>query len=218
VLWLFLCVSLALSTFRLYAGIAVITWILMELEGWKNGKGKVRKGRQERMRIASLVLLCIAALAVFIVIGQGIITASHEEWRLSPLQTLQHRLAFTGMVFDDVVQLSFPIGHSFGASLLTEPTEYTCSLLYASVSEPGCRVTSTSFGEAMLNFGLPGVLLVGWFAGAVIACARKADYKIYAILLATLIATLDVGINALVLMELAYLGWMAVLSGGRKKN
>jgi hypothetical protein len=216
-LWLFLVISLALSTFRLYAGIALITWLLIEVKGWKSGSVSARKRKFAKLHLPALVILCAAALFGFILIGHGIITASHQQWKLDPLRTFEHRLAFTAMVFDDVVQISFPFGHSFGASLSMEPTEYTCRLLYGNEG-PGCRVTSTSFGEAMLNFGLPGVFLIAWFAGAVLACTRKENYKIYAILLATLIATIDVGINAMVLMELAYLGWLAVIIAESEKK
>ena len=113
--------------------------------------------------------------------------------------------------FDDIVQLSFPLGFTYGGSLTMESTEYISRTLYGY----DARITATSFGEAMLNFGILGVFLVAWWNGTVLANLRKVDYKLYAILMAVLISTLDVGINVIVVIGLIYLGWLRVIKNGK---
>ncbi len=195
-LWMFLVLSLALSTFRLYMGIAFITWVLLELREKRN------------MRNLSAIAIAAAVVcAIFVLTGYSLMSWNHTTWNLDPMRTLEHRLAFTMTVFDDIVNISFPWGHTFGASLTMESTEFTCRLLYGYDD----RITSTAFGESMLNFGLIGIFLVSWWLGAVLENLYRKDYRLYAILTAMLIATLDVGINILVILCFIYLGWLRVI-------
>jgi hypothetical protein len=201
-LWMFVILSLALSTFRLYMGIAFITWLLLEL----------RDRKLDALRTSSMIAGTVLVVMLFIIIGYLMMAGDHSTWYLGPLKTMEHRLAFTMSVFDDVVQLSMPWGYVYGGSLTMESTEYTCSLVYGYE----CRITSTAFGEAMLNFGIIGVFLVAWWAGAVLGNLHRKDYALYAVLMAILIATLDVGINVFVLIGLTYLGWLRVIKGEEK--
>ncbi len=203
-LWLLLLATLAASTFRLYVGIAFVAWALMEIRQ-KDGS------RKDMLKAAGLLTCGAAVFLSFIWIGHLLMAGNHTGWGLSPMQTLEHRLAFTTSVFDDIVHLSFPWGYTFGGSLSMESTEYTCRLLYGYDD----RITSTTFGEAMLNFGLIGVLLTGWAAGAVLGNLHRRDYALYALLLATLISTLDVGINVFIVIEFIFLGWLRLVDEWR---
>ncbi len=203
-LWLFLILSLALSTFRLYMGIAFLAWLLLE----------IRDRKLDMLRLSSLLAGAVLVAMISIFIGYSITAGEHMTWQLDPLKTIQYRFAFTMSVFDDIVRLSMPWGHTYGASLTMESTEYMCRLLYGYEG----RITATSFGEAMLNFGLIGVLLTAWWAGAVLGNLHRRDYALYAVLMAILIATLDVGINVFVIIGLTYLGWMRVIRHGDGKS
>jgi len=198
-LWAVLILSAFASTFRIYAGIAFIAW--MVLEAGRKGKGwPGRKG-------VAAAAVCVALFATaFAAVGYMSMAGSYGSWSPDPLRTLEYRLAFTLSVFDDVTSISFPFGHSFGRSLTMEATEYNCRIMY------GCtgRITSTAFGEAMLDFGLPGVFLAAWWAGAVLGRVRRKDAVVHAMLLASLICAVDVGINIFLVLEFIYLGWMRV--------
>ncbi len=196
-MWLFLIITLSLSTFRLYVGIAFFTWILLEV------KNREKRG-MEIAKTAALVSCGAFVLVSFMFIGHLLMTTDYSTWQLDPTQTVSYRLAFTMGVFDDIVQLAFPYGYTFGHTITMESTEYVCRLLYGYDE----RITSTTFGEAMLNFGVLGVILTGWFAGAVLTNVHRKDYVLYALLMATMIATLDVGINIFVMLEFIYLGWL----------
>jgi len=207
-LWLFLLITLSLSTFRLYVGIAFFTWILLEV------KNREKRG-MEIAKAAALVSCGAFVIVSFIFIGHMLMTADYAAWSLDPTQTVSYRLAFTMSVFDDIVRLAFPYGYTFGHTITMESTEYVCRLLYGYEE----RITSTTFGEAMLNFGVPGVIFTGWILGAVVANVRRRDYRLYALLMATLLATLDVGVNVLVMIEFMYLGWLrAAARAGNAKT
>ncbi len=197
-LWLFLFVSLSLSTFRLYLGIALVTWILLELNDKKTLKNT---------KLLSIGIVTAAVFFVFVITGHSLMSGEYPAWQLDPLKTAEHRLAFTMSVFDDIVNLAMPYGHTFGATLSMESTEFMCRYLYGYE----CRITSTSFGESMLNFGIIGVFIVAWWCGTVLGNLRKKDYKLYAILMAMLISTLDVGINIIMIIGFIYLGWVRVI-------
>ncbi|UCD03310.1 MAG: hypothetical protein JSV63_01580 [Candidatus Aenigmatarchaeota archaeon] len=207
-LWLFLLFSLALSTFRLYLGIAFITWVLLEIKEMGDKKAS------DLFRLWSIGLVTGAVILTFVFIGHSMMDEQHPEWNMDPLRTAEYRLAFTMSVFDDIVHLSFPFGYTYGGSLTMESTEFISRTLYGY----DARITATSFGEAMLNFGLAGVFLVAWWAGAVLANLRRIDYRLYAVLMAMLISTLDVGINVFVILGLIYLGWMRVMSVKEKSG
>lgn len=204
-LWAFLVFSAFLSTYRIYAGVAFMTWVLLELRN-SSLPGKISK------KIPIVVLGVLAFSVLFIYLGHSIMAGSYGSWVLDPIRTLEYRLAFTMNVFDDIVRLSFPAGYTFGSSLTMEATEFTCRTIY------GCtgRITSTAFGEAMLDFGLPGIFLVSWWVGAVLGNLFRHDYPLYTILFSMLLAVIDVGINIFVLLGYIYLGWMGLVSKWKK--
>lgn len=198
VLWILAIASAVMSTYRTALGVIVMTWLLMELKGMK----RIRIGR------AVLIISGLAVIAViFVLAGYQAKIANSGMWTLDPVRTLEYRLALTMGVFDDIVGTSFPIGRTFGQSLTMEATEYNCRVLY------GCeeRITATAFGEAMLDFGLLGVFLVAWFIAAVLGNLRRHDYPLYAFLFATLLATLDTGINIFIILLYIYLGWIGLV-------
>ncbi len=207
-LWLLVIISMVMSSYRTALGIAFFTWLLLELHAMRQGKGR-GKGIAKKWAWKAVVMVVGIALVsiVFVYAGHSAKIANSGSWSLDPVDTLEYRLALTMGVFDDVVGLSFPLGHTFGRSLTMEATEFTCVVLY------GCtrRITSTAFGEAMLDFGLLGVFLVSWFAGVVLSNLHRHDYPLYALMFATLLATLDTGINIFIILQYIYLGWMGLM-------
>jgi hypothetical protein len=207
ILWALLIFSAVVSTYRIYISIAFLTWIFMELKQ-KGG------GRWRNMRLPAILVSAAVIIGIFLLIGQSIMKERFGSWEADPTLTSQYRLAFTLGVFNDVVEKSLPFGYVFGESLKVESSELTCRVLY------GCteRITSTAFGDAMLNFGIIGVILAGWWAGVVLAGLYRRDYGVYAILFASLISVVEVGINLFILVEFIYIGWLRVVAGGGKKH
>ncbi len=205
-LWPFLLFSLALSTFRLYACIAFIAWLLLELNA-----GMLK--RRDIGRAAVLAAVAAALFVLFISVGYSVMS-DNNEWSLDPIRTFEHRLAFTMSVFDNIVHLSFPWGYTYGGSITMESTEYTCAVFYGY----DCRITSTAFGEAMMNFGLPAVFIVGWWSGIVLGNLRRKDYPLYAVLMAVLLGTLDVGINVFIIIGFTYMGWLRVIKDADRRT
>ena len=196
-LWIFALASLALSSFRLYLGISFMTWVILEM----------RQSRPGMKRFLSVMSAAVVILIVSAVMGQYIM-ASKSDWSLDAFRTAEHRMAFTMSVFDDIVSLSFPLGYVHGETIRHEFTEYTCRLLYGYDD----RITSTAFGEAMLNFGIPAVFLVAWWCGALLANIRRKDYAVFAVLTAVMLGTLDVGINIIIITGFIYIGWLRVVA------
>ena len=197
-LWLVALFSAVLSTYRIYMGVVFITWLWLEK--------KNLKGMDYRKAIA-VILGMVVVVGAFLSIGYIAKVANSGSWSLDPLSTFEYRLALTMGVFEDIVGLSFPLGHTSGRSITMEATEFNCMVLY------GCteRITATAFGEAMLDFGLVGVFLVAWFAGAVLGNLHRHDFPLYAFLFASLVVALDVGINMFLLLEYIYLGWIGLV-------
>lgn len=196
--WLLAIASAVMSSYRTALGAIVVTWLLLELRGARS-----IRGAKVAMIVAGLAMVTV----IFVFAGFQAKIANSGDWTLDPLRTLEYRLALTMGVFDDVVALSFPIGHAFGGSLTMEATEYNCRVLY------GCgeRITATAFGEAMLDFGLLGVFLAAWFVAAVLGMLHRHDYPLYAFLFATLLAALDTGINIFIMLLYIYVGWLGMV-------
>jgi len=204
-LWLLAILSAIASTYRVYMGIVFITWLLLELKNSKEGK----IGRGDMGKILAIVLGLVILSGVFLYTGYSAKIASSGSWSLDPVRTLEYRLALTMGVFDDIVRISFPFGYTGGRSITMEATEFTCRVLYGCTS----RITSTAFGEAMLDFGLPGIFLVSWWMAAVLGNLFRHDYPLYALLFASLLVTLDVGINIFIVLLFIYLGWARLVRG-----
>ena len=199
-LWIFLIFSVTLATYRVYVGVAFLTWLFLELRlcDWS---------RRTALKLGTVLAGLLVICALFVVMGHSMMTDKFGFWQADPISTFEYRLAFTFGVFDDIVRLSYPLGLTHGASLQMESTQYTCAVLY------GCsdRITSTAFGEAMLDFGLLGVFAVSVWAAVVLANLHRKDFGLYAILFSSLIASLDVGINVFLILLYAYMGWMRVI-------
>jgi hypothetical protein len=193
-LWILVVISAIFSSYRIYLGIAVITWMWLELNSKKTFSAA---------KFIAIILFLITLSGVFVYTGYLANAANSGSWSLDPMKTLEYRLALTMGIFNDIVGISFPAGKTFGQSITMEATEFTCRVLYGCTS----RITSTAFGEAMLDFGLLGVFLVSWFAGIVLGNLQKKDFGLYAFLFASLVVSLDVGINIFLILEYIYLGW-----------
>jgi hypothetical protein len=202
-LWILVILSTVVFTYRSYIAMAFMTFVWLELKNMKSPRtGKIF------LIIAGLLILT----AISLYIGYIAKVASSGSWSLGPVGTLEYRLALTMGVFDDIVKISFPFGHTFGGSITVEPTEYTCMVLYGCTS----RITSTAFGIAMLDFGLLGIFLVSWFVALVLQNLYRIDFPLYALLFSSLFITLDVGINIFVVLLFIYLGWTRMVFEWRK--
>lgn len=190
-----------LSTFRSYMVIAFFTWLFLELGG---------RGRVNPRKILPLAAVLIAAFFAAVFIGHSLALVGRGEWSLGPLRTAEYRIGFTNTVFNDVVERAFPWGYSFGESLEKPFGLYTCHVLY------GCegRLTSALLGEPMMDFGLPAVLIVMVFTGAVLQGLYRRDYPLYALLMAHLIIALEISAGYFFVLIFAYLGYL----GGWKRS
>ena len=204
-LWPVVLISTVFSTYRVYMGIVFISWVLLELK---------QSDRMERKRVLWLVLLAVFLAAVFFYVGYLSVKSQHADWILDPVRTMEYRLGLTMGVFTDIVGISFPFGHTFGGSLTMEATEFTCRVLYGCTS----RITSTAFGVAMLDFGIAGVLLAGWWVGVVLGNVRRKDYPLYCFLFAVALSAIDVGINIFAILLFIYLGWTGLVVRWKRKK
>ncbi|MEM5804552.1 MAG: hypothetical protein QXU82_01760 [Candidatus Aenigmatarchaeota archaeon] len=190
----------ALSSFRLYPTLVLITAVLLEM------KSSAPKPRQMLL----LSLIAVAFVGFFLLVGSSLETAKGNEIG-GPLEVAEYRAGFTLHVFDDIVKKSFPLGYAFGSTYFTAGggDMAICGLLYGCTS----RITSTAFGEIMLNFGLPGVFLLAFFMAAVLGKLYEKDYPLYALGMANAIAAIEIGMNVpfMLLFAILYLrliGWI----------
>lgn len=197
ILFLLLLFLTLLSTYRVYMGIAFFAWLFLELKALSKTKRKSKP-------IIFIVVASLCAILFFFYVGYILTIDS----KLDVFRAIEYRLAFTWNVFNDVVKLSFPFGYTFGKSLTMEATQFTCQMLYNCNS----RITSTLFGEAMLDFGLIGIAVVIFFIANILRKLWEIDYPLYCMLLASLIVSIEVGINVFLILLYIYLGYLRVLS------
>lgn len=178
-----------LTTHRTFMAIASITWFFLLLR-----KGERKKG------LALLVVLGIAVVSL-----GGFLYQSRPNWTLNTVETAVFRPLYTMNVFRDIVKVSFPWGHGLG--VFTQAyTARIAEILYSY----SAQLTTTVFGPVMYDFGLLGVGVLMLFSGALLKKMEELDYEIYAILMASFVATIEKGFGPAALFLFIYVGYFKV--------
>ena len=148
-------------------------------------------------------------LAFSFLVGHSLETIKNNEIG-GPLDVAHYRMGFTLNVFDSIIDKAFPFGHTFGSTYMSESgvSMMMCQVLY------GCsaRITSTAFGQAMLDFGLDGIFFIAFFLAAVMGKLYEKDYPLYTIGIAHAIVAIEIGLNVFYLLMFAIMymrlvGW-----------
>jgi len=199
--FLLLLLLVILSTYRSYVGIVTLTWLFLELKSLKKNRKSIFNGK-------AMFFWSIAIIFMFTIFGLigYLLQTTKIIWKLDPLRSFEYRIAFTTHIFNGLVERSFPLGYSFGKTLiLTEPGKYVCNLYNCTT-----RLTSTIMGEVMLDFGLIGVFITMFIIGAIVQSFYKKDYAIFSLLIAHLIAVIEIGANILILSLFVYIWYWSV--------
>ncbi|MFQ6010134.1 MAG: hypothetical protein ACE5J7_03395 [Candidatus Aenigmatarchaeota archaeon] len=200
-MFLVLIVLAAFSSFRVYVAIAFLVMLFMEM--------KQKKAKENRNTYVFLSAMLVAVLVFFLLVGHTLEVVKNNEIG-GPIEVAQYRFGFSLHVFDDIVKKAFPFGHAFGSTYMSESGIgiMVCQVLYGCSS----KLTSTAFGQAMLDFGLLGIFLMAFFLAAVLGKLYERDYPLYTIGIAHAIVAIEIGINIffLLLFAILYLrlvGW-----------
>jgi len=73
-------------------------------------------------------------------------------------------------------------------------------------------------GEVMLDFGLIGVFVTMFLIGAIIQDFYKKDFAIFSLLMAHLIAVIEIGANILILLLFVYMWYWRLEKWKLKKR
>lgn len=196
VTFLLLLILAILSTYRSYVGIVTLTWLFLELNSLKKYRKSIFNGKTMFLWIIVIIFMFV----IFGLIGY-LLQTTKSVWKLDTIRSFEYRIAFTTHIFNGLVEKSFPLGYSFGKALiLTEPGKFVCDLYNCRT-----RLTSTIMGETMLDFGLLGVFVVMFTIGAIIQSFYKKDYAVFSLLMAHLIAVIEIGANILILLLFVYM-------------
>lgn len=188
--FIFIIFLTILSTFRSLTAITAIVWIFLEIKRHKN----------IRLPFYLLIFMLIAFISIgyFIRISKGV-------WELNPLRTIEYRFGFTLHVFDILVEKSFPFGCSFGKAMV-QPDKYICDFIIECKS----YLSSTIFGESMMDFGLIGVSLLMFFFGSILGGLYKIDFPLYTFLMSHLIVAIEGSTSIFTILVFTYLGYMRI--------
>jgi uncharacterized membrane protein len=132
------------------------------------------------------------------------------NWPFNPVQMVEYRLAFTGSVFEKIIGISMPWGYAPG-STLEMPLGLLQGMLFYGVHS---NLTSTVFGEMMLEGGLPAVFLAMLFCGGFLGQLYKKDSGLYALMMAHMIVAIETGVNFFFLAVYFYIGYIALMARG----
>ncbi len=141
------------------------------------------------------------AFIIFIAAATFIAHTTYVHWNIPPYLYPIYRAGFTTRVFSGVASISFPFGYLKGLGFLNPmAVDKITSMVVLNYHNP-VLITSSFFGPFALDFGLPGVIMAGGFAGAVLGILYKrsgaVSLAIYAAALAHTLTLTDIGFNSL---------------------
>lgn len=191
VLFSILVVFSVLSTFRSLIFISLGSWFLLEMK-------RKRKGM-------SVILIVVFSL-VFLGLG-GFLMQENMGQSFGVLENVGYRLGFTTTVFSDITTESFPFGETYGETLTTIGGKKISQTIY----NYDAQLTSTIFGEPMMDFGLIGVFVIMLFIGGLLKELYKKDFGIFVIIFTHIITSIELSINGPMLMFIIYLGYTRIL-------
>lgn len=164
-----------------------------------------------RLNLRSLIPALAGIGVILTLVSTHIASVAYATWKIPPHLYIFYRAGFTFSVFDRIVELSLPWGLLHGAALSDVRQVITSSVILGYEKEH--IITSTLFGPATLDFGLPGLvvtaLLVGVYLGIMYRLARSSiGSATYAVAITHLLILIEVGLqptSVLFLLTLLYL-------------
>ncbi len=164
-----------------------------------------------RVSFRGIVLAFAGVAAILSVVSTHIASLAYSTWKIPPHLYVFYRTGFTFSVFDRIVELSLPWGLLHGQAMLDVSQTITSRVVLDYRREH--IITSTLFGPATLDFGIPGLvgaaLLLGAYLGAMHRLAKHSLGKAcYAVALTHVLILIEVGIqptSVLFLLTLLYL-------------
>jgi len=164
-----------------------------------------------RVSLRGISAALAGVVAILSVVSTHIASVSYSTWKIPPHLYVFYRTGFTFSVFDRIVELSLPWGLLHGSALLDVSQTTTSTVVLNYTREH--IITSTLFGPATLDFGVPGLvavaLLLGMYLGAVHSLAKNAlGTACYAVALTHVLILIEVGLqptSVLFLLTLLYL-------------
>ncbi len=150
--------------------------------------GKIKK--------EEIFIFLSAVLIIITVFGTIIAVRTYSVWNIPPIEYLFYRPAFTFLVFNEIVKLSFPFGY-LGKDALLVLDYKIVSMEVLGYSEP-VSITTTLAGAVMLAYGIFGVVFLGLLLGLYLAQMFKIrdyyDVCLYALAIIHTVMLIEIGI------------------------
>jgi hypothetical protein len=164
-----------------------------------------------RVSLRGVASALAGVMAILSVVSTHIASVAYSTWKIPPHLYVFYRTGFTFSVFDRIVELSLPLGILHGSALL-DVSQTTASRVVLGYEREHI-ITSTLFGPAVLDFGIPGLvataLLIGVYLGAMHRLASGAlGTASYSVALTHVLILIEVGLqptSVLFLLTLLYL-------------
>lgn len=165
----------------------------------------------QRLSLRALLPALVAVGIILTLVSTQIASVAYSSWKIPPHLYIFYRTGFTFSVFDRIVELSLPWGLLHGAALSDVSQMITSKVVLGYRQEH--IITSTLFGPAMLDFGIPGLTVVALLLGAYLGVMhRLAENPLatasYAVALTHVLILIEVGLqptSVLFLLTLLYL-------------
>jgi hypothetical protein len=163
-------------------------------------------------RAKDIIAAIAGVLFILTVVSTHIASLSYGSWNIPPSLYIFYRCGFTFSVFDRIIKLSLPLGHTFGRAFF-DPSQEIISTVVLNYEKPHI-ITSTMFGPGTLDFGIVGLVLTASFIGVYLGAMhtliqRPVQACLYAIALTHVLILIEVGLQPTSLIFLLSLFYLA---------
>ncbi len=148
-----------------------------------------------RIRMRDVLIFLIIALAIISVFGTIIAVRTYDTWQISPLEYIFYRPAFTFLVFNEIVKLSFPFGFLGEKALLVLKFDIVSTEVLG--YEKPVSITTTIIGAFMLAYGILGVVafsfVLGFYLSQMFKIRDYYDACLYVLAVVHTLVLIEVG-------------------------
>jgi oligosaccharide repeat unit polymerase len=169
----------------------------------------------QRISLRALLPALAGVGIILTLVSTHIASVAYSSWKIPPHLYIFYRTGFTFSVFDRIVELSLPWGLLHGSALADVSQVITSKVVLGYQQEH--IITSTLFGPATLDFGIPGLIIIAMLVGVYLGIMHrlaKSSLGIasYAVALTHVLILIEVGLqptSVLFLLTLLYLSLSA---------